>query len=1024
MKIIRIFLGLVGIITIILIMYAGYTWMTSAGNAEKIDTAKKTLRNAAIGLLIIFSAFSIVSFIIRMLEGGFGPGGPGPGGQQITGCENCGHLGSGIIQSVYPVPLARDVPRDTRISITFKVIMDPRTIIQEINSANPIPETCTTAQPCNGILNVDNVKIYPWQGGMTEAQIDAAKLASAKVRASSADGLTYTFNPVDYLGDGTNNIWYAVKLGSGVKKNNGDSAFPGSNNYFLWRFEIGTNLDLDPPELTDLFPVPDSRGDVYSQTPGQPATGQIVVNARPSLARNAQVEAVRTAPAPAAGGPRLIVNGSYNGTYEGTATVILNSGATKTTATVNWEPNRGNMPDGDYPLTNGTLVLGDGITVSFVDTDLGADAWDVTLTPYSAADAIRVANKVYTFGTDILIHSTSTAANVAHWIAEKINSDTLTPALTVTVVGNTVNLTAGVIGRAGNFTVNTVPAGAAWATTSGTNGTDPVFGATTQGTPDQPRNVIITLNFSEAVDPIQVQTNQAVFVQYNTNSDPSGAANWQTVTGKFLLSNQLKTVEFIPESQCKTCFGGTRDRLSCSTDSDCNPGGTSGAVCQPTINSCGDPVYCLPTLDDGNTTNASPRDATRYRVVVKAGVLKTCDTSNPCKDPNFNNCVATPGTPSISVCQGTFNNGVLAFYPKAVDPANGLIDMSSNSLNGNENVYVNSAGKIFGRTEGPGYVGLATEANNQSGKPAYQKNKVCSNDHAKLCLGEAECGAGNSCVNLPEDQGDHFVSYFYIGNKINLEPPKVLSVGPSIGAQSVSLTLPVESLFSDLMMSSTIKPGSTYRDGYCYCDQNSDCDQTGGEKCVQNKCKNEVGQKYCEENKECKTKRCLNKRYISLINPSTFQVGWWMQKSDIDVALPAMPLDGFGDRTQAQLNHTKFAEVTEYATEIGSGVKNIYQSCYLPSEGPKAVPGNISYTHCSVSAQTACTIDADCPLGEHCANFCDPNNLSESCCSVASAVPYCCNGSNSNIPCRHCSGSTGRSCDNNNDCPNGEKCVY
>src|SRR3989344_4352022 len=57
MKIIRIFLGLVGIIAIILIMYGGYVWMTSAGNPEKVEQAKKILRNAAIGLLIIFSAF-------------------------------------------------------------------------------------------------------------------------------------------------------------------------------------------------------------------------------------------------------------------------------------------------------------------------------------------------------------------------------------------------------------------------------------------------------------------------------------------------------------------------------------------------------------------------------------------------------------------------------------------------------------------------------------------------------------------------------------------------------------------------------------------------------------------------------------------------------------------------------------------------------------------------------------------------------------------------------------------------------
>ncbi len=68
-NIIRVALGLLGIGAVGLIMYAGYEWMTAGGNEEQIATAKKILTNATIGLIIILSAYSIVSFVITQLQG-------------------------------------------------------------------------------------------------------------------------------------------------------------------------------------------------------------------------------------------------------------------------------------------------------------------------------------------------------------------------------------------------------------------------------------------------------------------------------------------------------------------------------------------------------------------------------------------------------------------------------------------------------------------------------------------------------------------------------------------------------------------------------------------------------------------------------------------------------------------------------------------------------------------------------------------------------------------------------------------
>lgn len=67
--VIRGFLGLLGVIFIILIVLAGYNWMTAAGDEEKIKKATSTIRSAIIGLLIIIAAYAITYFVFQNLPG-------------------------------------------------------------------------------------------------------------------------------------------------------------------------------------------------------------------------------------------------------------------------------------------------------------------------------------------------------------------------------------------------------------------------------------------------------------------------------------------------------------------------------------------------------------------------------------------------------------------------------------------------------------------------------------------------------------------------------------------------------------------------------------------------------------------------------------------------------------------------------------------------------------------------------------------------------------------------------------------
>lgn len=65
--IIRGFLQLVGLIALVLIMYAGFLWLTAAGNKDRIEKGQTVLLWSIIGLLLILSSLGIVQFLDSFL---------------------------------------------------------------------------------------------------------------------------------------------------------------------------------------------------------------------------------------------------------------------------------------------------------------------------------------------------------------------------------------------------------------------------------------------------------------------------------------------------------------------------------------------------------------------------------------------------------------------------------------------------------------------------------------------------------------------------------------------------------------------------------------------------------------------------------------------------------------------------------------------------------------------------------------------------------------------------------------------
>lgn len=71
---IRTALGVLGTVAVVIMVYAGFLWMTAGGNDEKVGEAKKWIYASVIGLAIILSAYALANFVVYSLVGATGFG--------------------------------------------------------------------------------------------------------------------------------------------------------------------------------------------------------------------------------------------------------------------------------------------------------------------------------------------------------------------------------------------------------------------------------------------------------------------------------------------------------------------------------------------------------------------------------------------------------------------------------------------------------------------------------------------------------------------------------------------------------------------------------------------------------------------------------------------------------------------------------------------------------------------------------------------------------------------------------------
>ncbi|MFA6130818.1 MAG: hypothetical protein WC730_00955 [Patescibacteria group bacterium] len=68
-------LGISGTAVLCVFIYGGFLWITAQGKPEAIKTGQKAIVGAVIGIVIIFSSYAIIAFVVSVLKTGESPEG-------------------------------------------------------------------------------------------------------------------------------------------------------------------------------------------------------------------------------------------------------------------------------------------------------------------------------------------------------------------------------------------------------------------------------------------------------------------------------------------------------------------------------------------------------------------------------------------------------------------------------------------------------------------------------------------------------------------------------------------------------------------------------------------------------------------------------------------------------------------------------------------------------------------------------------------------------------------------------------
>ena len=247
-SIIQLFLGLLGLIALVIVLYAGFVWMTSGGNEEKISQAKKILSAGVIGLMIILSAYAITTFILNEIQGALTGGNTTPqtcSANVCYGCTRCDADGNYI-----PDNSCYGCGNNSGGGFDFEVTWNSPT--GNDVSLCSIVQVKLNAQVDPSSVDADSFKFYEClsyvNGTCTSVGNNLVTNPASQFSLSSSGKIIKFILGEDYKED----TYYVVDLPIGGIQQDGQNEF--LSNEFTWTFKTGDETDIEPPTVINVFP--------------------------------------------------------------------------------------------------------------------------------------------------------------------------------------------------------------------------------------------------------------------------------------------------------------------------------------------------------------------------------------------------------------------------------------------------------------------------------------------------------------------------------------------------------------------------------------------------------------------------------------------------------------------------------------------------------------------------------------------------------------------------------------------------
>ena len=259
-KLLRIAFGILGTITLVLIVYAGFIWMTSSGKQDVIAKAKKIIINAVIGLIIIILAAAITEFVFSKIQEATTPVDSGnacaPANSCVSGCTFCNASGVRVFDTTCGECGLGSNQFELRDVQTAHGGTDAK---QDVYLCSQVqPEFNNTVDPAT--LN-GNAKVTDISG----VEVSGTWIASGNVLNFSPDN---NFAP---------NRDYEVRLTSALADASGDflagcngttcESSPPIFPYYGWQFKTGVDTDTVAPTITKAYPKLDGTSRTVSRSP-------------------------------------------------------------------------------------------------------------------------------------------------------------------------------------------------------------------------------------------------------------------------------------------------------------------------------------------------------------------------------------------------------------------------------------------------------------------------------------------------------------------------------------------------------------------------------------------------------------------------------------------------------------------------------------------------------------------------------------------------------------------------------------